>query len=54
MKLTKNSKQNILFFSKNKYIDKINQTKKTNNILFELYNDIYESYKYLNNIKKDK
>ena len=54
MKLSKNSEQIMLFFSKNKYINNINQPKKTNDIFFDLYNDIYESYKYLNNLKKNK
>jgi len=53
MKLSKNSKQLMLFFTKNKYINKVNQTRRTNNIVKELYDNILESYKYLNTIKKE-
>jgi hypothetical protein len=43
----------MLFFTKNKYINKIHQTKRTNNIVKELYHNILESYNYLNAIKKE-
>jgi hypothetical protein len=52
MKLTEKSKNLMLFFTKNNHIHKTNQTKKTKNILKELYYDIYEAYKYLNSIKQ--
>ena len=35
MKITKNSKQLMLFFTKNKYIKNSNQTLRTKNILTE-------------------
>ena len=47
MKLSKNSKQLMLFFTQNKYINSVKQTKRTDNILNELYNDILNAYKYL-------
>ena len=52
MKLSKNSKQLMLFFTKNKHINNIKQTKRTDNILNELYNDILNAYKYLNTLKQ--
>ena len=52
MKLSKNSKQLMLFFTKNKHINNIKQSKHTDIILNELYNDILNSYKYLNNLKQ--
>jgi hypothetical protein len=52
MKLSKNSKQLMLFFTKNNYINKVKQTKRTDSILIELYNDINEANKYLNFLKK--
>ena len=52
MKLSKNSKQLMLFFTKNKHINNINQTKRTDIILNELYNDILNAYTYLNNLKQ--
>jgi hypothetical protein len=51
MKLSKNSKQLMLFFTKNKHINNIKQSKRTDNILNELYNDILDSYNYLNTLK---
>jgi hypothetical protein len=51
MKITKNSKQLMLFFTKNKYIKKVNQTKRTDSILLQLYKDILNAYFDLNNIK---
>lgn len=52
MKLSKNSRQLMLFFTKNKHINNIKQSKHTDIILNELYNDILNSYKYLNNLKQ--
>lgn len=52
MKLSKNSKQLMLFFTKNKHINNVKQSKHTDIILSELYNDILNSYKYLNNLKQ--
>jgi hypothetical protein len=52
MKLSKNSKHLMLFFTKNNHINKVNQTKRTSSIIKEIYQDIYESYKYLLNLKQ--
>ena len=52
MKLSKNSKQLMLFFTVNKHINNIKQSKRTDNILIELYNDILNAYKYLINLKQ--
>ena len=52
MKLSKNSKHLMLFFTKNNHINKVHQTKRTDSIVSELYNDIYQSYKYLLNLKQ--
>jgi hypothetical protein len=52
MKLSKKSKELMLFFTKNNHINKVNQTKRTDDIITELYNDIYNAYKYLNNLKQ--
>ena len=52
MKLSKNSKQLMLFFTKNKYINKTHQTKRTDTIITELYNNILKAYKYLTDIKQ--
>jgi hypothetical protein len=52
MKLTKKSKELMLFFTKNNHINKIKQTKRTDSIITELYRDIYEAYKYLQNLKQ--
>ena len=53
MKLTKNSKDLMLFFTKNKHINTVKQTNRTNDILSELYNDIYDSYMFVNGLKRD-
>jgi hypothetical protein len=53
MKLSKKSKELMLFFTKNNHINKVKQTKHTDSILIELYNDINNAYKYLNNLKKN-
>lgn len=47
MKLSKQSKELILFFSKNKHINYVKNTNKTNSILTELYNDIQEANYYI-------
>ena len=54
MKITKNSKELMLFFTKNKYIKKVNQTKRTDSILLQLYKDILNAYLDLNNVKSVK
>ena len=51
MKLSKKSKELMLFFTKNNHINKVKQTQRTNNIIIELYNEIYNAYKYLTNLK---
>jgi hypothetical protein len=52
MKLSKKSKQLILFLTKNNHINKVRQTKQTDKIITELYNDIYEAYIFLQNLKQ--
>jgi hypothetical protein len=52
MKLSKNSRQLMLFFTNNKHINNIKQTKRTENIILELYRDIKSSYEYLNTLKQ--
>ena len=52
MKLSKKSKQLILFLTKNNHINKVKQTKQTYNIISELYNDIYDAYMFLQNLKQ--
>ena len=52
MKLSKNSKQLMLFFTKNKHINNVKQSKRTDIILKELYNDIVNAYKYLIMLKQ--
>jgi hypothetical protein len=52
MKLSKKSKQLMLFFTNNKHINSTKQTKRTDNIIIELYNDIFGAYKYLNTLKQ--
>jgi hypothetical protein len=49
MKLLKNSKQLMEYFTKH---IPINQTKRTDNIIIELYNDIYEAFQYLTLLKQ--
>ena len=48
MKLTKQSKKLMLFFTKNKHIKYQKMTNKTNSILKKLYNELIEGYKYIN------
>jgi hypothetical protein len=52
MKLSKKSKELMLFFTKNSHINKVAQTKRTDSIIMDLYKDIYNAYKYLNNLKQ--
>jgi hypothetical protein len=52
MKISKNSKQLMMFFTKNNHINKVQQTKRSDTIISELYTDIYEAYKYLINLKQ--
>ena len=52
MKLSTKSKQLMLFFTNNKHINNKKQTKQTDNIISELYNDIFLAYKYLNTLKQ--
>jgi hypothetical protein len=52
MKLSDKSRKLMLFFTKNKHINQVIQSKKTDNILKELYHDIMESYKYLMQLKQ--
>jgi hypothetical protein len=54
MKLSKKSKQLMLFFTKNRHIHNIEQTAKTNAIIKELYNDILESYNFVLHLKNTK
>jgi hypothetical protein len=42
----------MLFFTKNSHINKVTQTKRTDSIIMDLYKDIYNAYKYLNNLKQ--
>jgi hypothetical protein len=51
MKLSKNSKQLLLFFKNNNHINHVAQTQKTNKMLTELYNDIMKSYNFLIHLK---
>lgn len=52
MKITKKSKSLMNFFTKNKYINHINNTKKTNEIITEIYKDIFNAYQYILNMKQ--
>jgi len=52
MKIIKKSKQLMLFFTKNTYIKKVNQSKRTDNIILELYKEIRNAYLDLSNIKE--
>jgi hypothetical protein len=52
MKLSKKSKHLMLFFTKNKHINKLKQTKRTETIITELYHEIIEAYNYLNSLKQ--
>jgi hypothetical protein len=54
MKLSKKSKQLILFFIKNNNIPQIKQSIKTNSIIKILYNDILDSYNFILSLKQSK
>jgi len=54
MKLTKNSKLLMNFFMKNNCVDHISQTKNTDEIIRELYNEIVDAYNYLIDLKRVK
>ena len=47
MKMSKQSKELMLFFSKNKHLNYVKQSNKTNEILRELYNEIQEANNYV-------
>jgi len=52
MKISERSKKLMLFFTKNKHINEVHQTKKTVNILKEIYHDILSAHKYLIQLKQ--
>jgi len=52
MKLSEKSRKLMLFFTKNKHINQVQQTKKTESVLKELYHDIFAAYKYLMQLKQ--
>ena len=52
MKISKNSKLLMSFFTKNKYINHIDQTNRTDQIIELLYADILNAYNYLLKIKQ--
>jgi hypothetical protein len=52
MKISKNSKLLMSFFTKSKYINHVNQTPRTDKIIKQLYNDILNAYNYLLSLKK--
>jgi hypothetical protein len=52
MKLSKKSKELMLFLAKNKFINHIKHTSKVNNIIKQLYRDILESYNFLLSLKQ--
>lgn len=54
MKLTKNSKLLMNFFIKNNCVNHISQTKTTDGIIKELYNEMIHSYNYLIDLKRVK
>jgi len=54
MKLTKNSKNLMLYLTKDKFFNHTIKTKKTDSILTQLYNDILESYNFLVSLKRTK
>jgi hypothetical protein len=54
MKVSKHTKQMMLFFTKHNHINIVKQTKRTDDILGELYSDICDAYKYLESMKKFK
>ena len=52
MRLSKTSKLLMTFFTKNNYITHISQTQKTDTILTELYNELFDAYNYLLSLKQ--
>lgn len=52
MKLSDKSRKLMLFFTKNKHINQVIQTKKTDDILKKLYYNIFDAYKYLMQLKQ--
>ena len=52
MKLSKKSLTLMTFFTDNKLIINSHQTRKTKNIITEIYNDILNAYKYIKLLKK--
>ena len=52
MRISKNSKLLMSFFTKNKYINHLNQTHRTNKIITRLYHDILNAYNYLLTVKQ--
>jgi hypothetical protein len=54
MRLSKGSKKLMMFLTKNKGINHESFTKKTINILSELYGEMLEAYNYLSNLKRSK
>jgi hypothetical protein len=54
MKLTKNSKNLMLYLTKHKFFNHTIKSKKTDNILIQLYTDILESYNFLVSLKQSK
>jgi len=52
MRISKKSKMLMSFFTKNKYINHIEQTTRTNNIISDLYSDILNAYNFLSNLKQ--
>jgi len=54
MRLTKNSKNLMLYLTKHKFFNHTIKSKKTDSILIQLFNDILESYKFLVSLKQSK
>uniref|UniRef100_A0A6C0ICX4 Uncharacterized protein n=1 Tax=viral metagenome TaxID=1070528 RepID=A0A6C0ICX4_9ZZZZ len=54
MRLTKNSKNLMLYLTKHKFFNHTTKSKKTDTILIQLYNDILESYNFLVSLKQTK
>ena len=52
MKLSKKSKLLMSFFTKNKYINHVKQTHRTNKIITQLYNDLLNAHNVLLNLKQ--
>ena len=52
MRISKNSKLLMSFFTKNKYINHLKQTQRTNKIITQLYHDILNAYNYLLTVKQ--